>query len=80
MKWQTRNKQRLYRRQLRIADFEGLDGLLIKDIAPLLHRTYDEVLNAVHRLEIRQRFPAHGGTATQISKRGYDYMSERRAG
>ena len=72
MKWKTREK---YRRQLREFDFQGLDGILIVDVAVILRRPYHEVYNAIHRLGIKHRFPAHGGEAMHISKRGYAHLA-----
>lgn len=60
------------RRMLRHHDFEGMEGFLIKDVAFMLKRPYYETLFAVHKLGLRDRFPAHGGEAMHISRKGYD--------
>lgn len=57
--------------KLKIEDFEGCDGMIIKDVAVLLGRTYETTKGAIHRLGIRSRFPRHGGPATQIGINGY---------
>lgn len=43
---------------LKLPDFEGCDGLLIKDVAVIIGRTYEVTKAAIHRLGIRNRFPA----------------------
>jgi len=59
---------------LRIEHFEGCDGLIIKDVAHILRRSYETVQGAIHRLGIRDRFPARGGAAVQLSIRGYNQL------
>lgn len=58
---------------LRLHDFEGLEGFLIKDVAYMLKRPYYETFFAISKLGIRHRFPAHGAEAMHISRKGYDF-------
>ena len=74
-KVRPQNKVRRMKRMLRLHDFEGMEGFIIKDVAHMLRRPYYETLFAIYKLNIRDRFPAHGGEATWIAKKGYSHLA-----
>lgn len=57
--------------KLKVDDFEGLEGMLIKDAAVLIGRPYEVVKGAIHRLAIRDKFARHGGDSVWKARRGY---------
>jgi len=62
--------------RLRLDHFGGMDGMLITDVAAEMKRPYEVVKAAIHRLGIRDRFPAHGGESSWIAQKGYLYKYE----
>ena len=56
---------------LKLSDFDGLDGMLMIDIAATLKRSKYVVRSAITRLGIRDRFPRHGAEAVNIARKGY---------
>jgi hypothetical protein len=68
----TRRPKGFIHRALRPGDFdESLNGFLIKDVAVMLNRGYNETRYAIKKYGLRDRFPAHGAESMWISRKGY---------
>jgi hypothetical protein len=60
-----------FKRRIMKDDLVSCKGMIIKDVAHILRRDYDEVKRAIRKCGVRSLFPSHGGEATWIARRGY---------